>query len=339
MLDGMTVPPSWSTSLRTRPFRIGSDGVDRDDVSVATRLMAACDVAVLGETDAGEGEVERMLASTGTDHEASFLALVDGEPVGFVWVERDDTGAETYVDLFAPPGPAARAVLDLGLERALSAARTHRDASGGAAGWTLRSGCYAEDAPLVSALVAHGLVLERHFFKMRIDASSPLVPATVPPLPEGVEIVVRDDDATRRRVHAVTEEAFAEHWNHVPRPYDEWWEYVRARPSRDPEGWWLLTVDGEDAAVALLDDRLADVGDGYVAVLGVLPAFRGRGLGRLLLQRAFVRDRDRGRVGTQLGVDAGNTTGAVRLYESVGMSPVRVVQSYARRLDADPGTG
>ena len=58
------------------------------------------------------------------------------------------------------------------------------------------------------------------------------------------------------------------------------------------------------AAVCLLDECRADLGDGYVRALGVRREFRGRGLAQLLLTRAFVYYRDRGRAGLQLGVDS-----------------------------------
>lgn len=47
---------------------------------------------------------------------------------------------------------------------------------------------------------------------------------------------------------------------------------------------------------------------------------------------AFVRERDRGRAGIQLSVDAENTTGAVGLYERVGMRPTQVLQGYSCAL-------
>jgi ribosomal protein S18 acetylase RimI-like enzyme len=59
---------------------------------------------------------------------------------------------------------------------------------------------------------------------------------------------------------------------------------------------------------------------GYVRILGVQKAWRGRGLARALLLSAFSDYRQRGCLGVQLGVDTGNTTGATRLYESVGMT-------------------
>ena len=70
--------------------------------------------------------------------------------------------------------------------------------------------------------------------------------------------------------------------------------------------------------------------EGYVGVLGVLKPFRGRGLAQLLLRRAFVHYRDLGRRATLLSVDASNATGAVALYERVGMTPVLVMEAYER---------
>ena len=196
----------------------------------------------------------------------------------------------------------------------------------------MRAGAWVLDTELIADLGAHDLVPVRRFHHMRIESSSPAIPETMPPLPDGVDIVVSDAVATRRRICDVDNEAFADHWHFTPRDYDEWWSVWESAPDRDPAGWWLLTVDGEDAGICLLDDGRAALGDGYVAILGVRRKFRGRGLAQLLLRRAFVHYRDLGRHATQLGVDAENLTGAVRLYEGVGMTAVRTRQGHALEL-------
>ncbi|MDQ1698604.1 MAG: mycothiol synthase, partial [Frankiaceae bacterium] len=56
-----------------------------------------------------------------------------------------------------------------------------------------------------------------------------------------------------------------------------------------------------------------------VGTLGTLREARGRGIGSLLLRTAFAEFAARGLRKVTLGVDAANLTGAVRLYESVGM--------------------
>ena len=60
--------------------------------------------------------------------------------------------------------------------------------------------------------------------------------------------------------------------------------------------------------------------------------FRGRGLGRALLEHALASFAARGRVKAGLGVDTRNETGALALYESVGMRPLFQVDFWQRRI-------
>ena len=71
------------------------------------------------------------------------------------------------------------------------------------------------------------------------------------------------------RALEIDNESFLDHWNFVPTPYDEWWDELGTGDSRDPDGWWLLTVEGEPAAICLLDERRAEMNEGYVGILGV----------------------------------------------------------------------
>ena len=318
-------------ALTTRPLRFGADGVDPADLDTVVALAAATDIALTGEASTGAGEVAWMLALPTLDREATFLAHHGDEAVGFVFIEDDATARDTFIDLAAPPGPWRRTVHEVGIAWGLEAAHQHRVRTPGER--TVRAGAWLQDAELIADLGTQGLVPVRRFHHMRIESSSSAVPPVMLPLPDGVEIVVSDDEATRRRICAVDNEAFADHWHFTPRDYDEWWSVWEAAPNRDPAGWWLLTVDGEDAGICLLDDGRAALGDGYVAILCVRRAFRGRGLAQLLLRRAFVHYRDLGREATQLGVDAENLTGAVRLYEGVGMTAVQTRQGHALELE------
>jgi mycothiol synthase len=69
---------------------------------------------------------------------------------------------------------------------------------------------------------------------------------------------------------------------------------------------------------------------GWVRILGVLPAFRRRGLALALLQHVFRHFADLGMKRVGLGVDAENPTGAVALYERAGMHVVRRNVTYER---------
>jgi ribosomal protein S18 acetylase RimI-like enzyme len=69
-----------------------------------------------------------------------------------------------------------------------------------------------------------------------------------------------------------------------------------------------------------------------VGSLAVRRPWRRRGLGEALLRDAFLRFAERGKRSAGLGVDAENTTGAVALYERVGMHVVRRSDTWERTV-------
>ena len=85
----------------------------------------------------------------------------------------------------------------------------------------------------------------------------------------------------------------------------------------DP-GLWFVVRDGPGVAAVCRCEGERRSG-GYVAMLGVRPAWRKRGLGLALLRHAFREFHRRGERRVTLGVDSENETGATRLYERAGM--------------------
>ncbi len=316
--------------LAARPARYRDDGSgpvgDPADLDAVLTLVRACETVTIGEQDSTRDEVEEMFRSPITDRLTTTMVHDGDTLVGFVWVECDPTGGNTWIDVYVdPPRPdLVGAFIDFG--RAV--ARAHRAAASGSTTWRLRSGSYAQDVALASAFEHHGLTRVRRFWRMRIDLTSAGLPSSEPPLPDEVAILDGCTEPVRRTLFETESAAFADHWDHVERPYEEWLDYVTARAGNDPDGWWLLTVGGAPAAVCIIDESRAETGDGYIRSLSVLREFRGRGLAKLLLRRAFVRYRDRGRLGVQLGVDSESPTGANHLYESVGMRPHRVIDAW-----------
>jgi GNAT superfamily N-acetyltransferase len=151
----------------------------------------------------------------------------------------------------------------------------------------------------------------RSFYRMVIDLDAP------PPAPEWPAgcAVSRRAPGDERLFWEVLEGAFAHHWGHVERPLDEWTTRVE-RDSDDPALWFLVRAGDEPAAAAICAPRY---GLGWISRVGVLPAYRRRGLGRALLLLCFGELFERGQRRMGLGVDATNETGAIALYEGVGM--------------------
>ena len=318
-----------TTPMTVRPLRWDGDGVHAADLDAVAGLYAAYETDRLGGVDTAPADIsEYILHRPHVDRGRTVLLLEGDEPVATVYVSLDPFGKDVYGDIAVLPGrqsavtESVRWLVESG--RAIAAEQPD-------AGWTLRISHWLPDDAMSAALAEHGLEPVRRFYRMRIESDSPEIPELMPQLPDGVEIVVRDDEETRRRIWALDMASFSDHYNFTPTPYDDWWSHFQGG-TRDPEGWWLLTVDGEDAAFCLLAEARAELGEGYVSVLGVKEEFRGRGLGSLLLRRAFVRYRDMGRTATLLGVDAENTTGAVGVYEAVGMRAAHTMQGWALGL-------
>ncbi len=169
----------------------------------------------------------------------------------------------------------------------------------------------------------HGFEPIRHFWKMGIDLSEE---PPEPEWPDGIRLEPARH-GEERAVFDVSEEAFADHWDHKPHDYDEWRQWMVETESYDPAV-WLLARDGDEiAGISLL---FIDPDEGWVGVLGVRRPWRKRGLGRALLLASFREIRERGKPRAVLGVDAANPTGATRLYESAGMRVVAESVAYRK---------
>jgi ribosomal protein S18 acetylase RimI-like enzyme len=101
----------------------------------------------------------------------------------------------------------------------------------------------------------------------------------------------------------------------------------------DP-GLWFFAEKGQQLVGACLcrGEHGGDGSFGWVSVIGVRKPWRGRGLGSALLLHSFRELRDRGKKRVGLGVRADNATGAVRLYERVGMKVQRRIVWYSKEV-------
>ena len=190
----------------------------------------------------------------------------------------------------------------------------------------------SEDVPLVRVFIPNGheladLLASRGYRYWRSAYTMEVAFGEEPPEagnpPQGIGLhPYTDGDAESLR--AALNEAFADN------PF-----YERVTPERfrafylgargfDPT-LWLLAWDTDALAgfVLAFPEHAGDSTLGYIASLGVRPAWRKRGLREALLREAFRELHARGLRKVQLGVDAENQTGALRLYERVGMRVVR----------------
>ena len=292
-------------------------------------LISLCDTRVIGKADMTLDDVADQLNESSFDTESDGWLVHDeaGRLVAWAWACRKGTGDNVDVDVVVHPdtpeltGPlwdtvterAGQITAELGHDRAV-----------------VDIGLYREDSGKRAVAAARGFAVATSFIRLRADHAGPVRHPALP-----VRTTVHDGltEEVRRQAHAVEQAGFAEHFGFAPKDYDEWYDELNSSVNTDWSQLALVRLDDEPAAMLLGTNAfLGDENCGYVRRLAVLPVFRGRGLGRFMLRRAFADDARRGRAGTCLHVDAGNSTPALDLYLSVGMRQVLAIDVWRRTI-------
>lgn len=158
-------------------------------------------------------------------------------------------------------------------------------------------------------------------FDMGVRFDGQEQPGTVP---QGVS--VRDlVPGEERVIWRVVIDAFRDHWDHEEDEtyevfYGDWFE-----DAEHPPRILVAEVDGEPQGVIawIIENQIP-----YVFSVAVRQGFRGRGIATSLLEHAKQVAAADGYEEMTLSVDATNPTGAVRVYERVGMSVIRSLAVY-----------
>ncbi|MBM3146584.1 MAG: GNAT family N-acetyltransferase, partial [Actinobacteria bacterium] len=170
----------------------------------------------------------------------------------------------------------------------------------------------------------------REFARMHIDLSQPVRP---PSWPDGLTVRTFRRGRDEAAVHDAMDEAFREHFRATSMSLADWSRYLYGNPHFDP-GLWNVAWDGGQVAGACLGYYYPDRRSGYIDELGVLPAWRRRGLGSALLLATLVSLRERGARDAVLGVDTRNVTGALHVYEAAGMTRRLLTHVYTKQVPA-----
>lgn len=291
-----------------------------DDAPAVAALIAARDAADLDQHDpdfTGD-ELRDWWAARGeglTDR--AWIALAGERAVGFAKLDVEGDCAELVDDSCVHPDWRGRGIGTRLLERFEQWAVRNGSAR-------VRAGVLVPDGRAL--LEGRGYELVRHFWRMEIEQTAqPAPPAAV----EGVELRPYRPGADDRALYAAVQEAFEDHWDHTPEPFEEWLRWRITRGDHDPALWLLAEAEGEIAGAAL---GFGSRDFGWVLDLGVRRPWRGRGLGHALLVGVFGELYRRGFTRVGLEVDAASETGATRLYERAGMRVTRQYDWYERAI-------
>ena len=294
-----------------------------DDLDAVCDLLAESDLATVGFVDFTRDEIAVDLTKSGVETTGWYDER--GTLVGYAWLRRLEQTNQVEIDLYVRPSydeTLGHAVLRTLEDRAAVLATE----AGHAEPWT-GVGVYRQDIRTQGWLRSAGYRVDTTFTRMRID----LDPATPVEVPVS-DVTIREvtDEPALRVAHDIEEESFLEHYGNVPMSFTAWRERLTERGD-DYAQVYLAELDGESVGLLVGTRQFEEDEDaGYVRTLGVLPAGRGRGVGTALLRDYFARSRREGRTAVMLHVDVGNVTGALRLYESVGMRPVLEIDAWAR---------
>jgi mycothiol synthase len=297
------------------------------DVAGITEMCRRSDHAEMGRADTDEDDVVAVWRFPDFDPASDALVVTGGagEAVGYAWVHRGREGGLTVDPAWRGRG-IGRALLAWAVERATAQA-ADQAAAGAAPPATFELYALSGNAAAAHLLQAAGFRRTRVELLLRIDLVPP-VPG--PAWPAGITLRPFEAERDGRALHGLLTEAFADLEGETARSFEEWAQLTLRRSVFDPT--LVLLAEAErDAAVAGAALSFDFDGEGYVQYLAVARPWRRRGLGLALLRQTFAVFAERGVTRVELTADAGNATGATRLYERAGMREALRWDRWGRR--------
>lgn len=286
-----------------------------DDVDVMTALIAAVELDVDGVAEIAREDLVVDFGRSGFDPESDSLLVFEAEMLvacAEIWRGRAE------VDVH----PAYRG---RGIGAALLAWTEERARE---VGWPTAGQTIADANTAAIELFRRNAYAPRWtswILEIRLDEE----PALEAAVPEGIRIRAFEPGRDDRDAFRLIDDAFNE-WpdRDEPWPYEDWSTLVVHHPLFVADV-SCLAYDGDDlVGAALCFDYPGE--EGWVQQLATKATHRRRGIARALLQEAFRGFHARGKATCGLTTDS--RTGALALYEKVGMRARRSYTRFSKEL-------
>lgn len=289
-------------------------------------VLETCDIADFGAPDITLDDLRNAWRSPSysLDENAWVVTTSDEKIIAFADVEElEHVRNFAYVRVL--PEYAGTGIYEYLLQQTEQWARRQISLARPDARVSLSSWIAPHNEAARRGLLEQGFQEIRRHWRMEIEFHE------VPPAPQWPEnITVRTfQPGEERLVFDTDEEAFKDHWGHLPMDFERWKHWTIERENFDPT-LWFLAFEGYRIAGISLCKREHEFG--WVDTLGVLRPWRRQGLGMALLLHSFNEFYRRGWRKAGLGVDSQNLTGATRLYERAGMHVARTFVTYEKEL-------
>ncbi|WP_445171176.1 GNAT family N-acetyltransferase [Microcoleus sp.] len=196
----------------------------------------------------------------------------------------------------------------------------------------LRTYARAEDCDRISVLGSCGFKVDRYFCRMARELSEPI---PEPHFPEGFALHQFPGEQDAAAWVEMFNQSFIDHWNHHDLTVDKF-KHELAKPDyRNDLDLIAVADDGTfvsfcSCVICVEECDRTGRNEGWIACLGTRRGFRKMGLGRAMLLAGLHRLKAAGVATAILGVDAENSSGALRLYESAGFHNIRDSISYVK---------
>ena len=147
--------------------------------------------------------------------------------------------------------------------------------------------------------------------------------------PDGISIRSYDAARDERAAYQVVEDAFNEWDGRSPTTFEAWQAFVTKHRVFSP-ALSRLAFDGEELVGATLAFDYPNVDEGWIQQVATKATHRHRGIARALLYESFRAFYENGKA--RCGLSTDSRTGALSLYERVGMHVRRSYTKYAKSL-------
>ena len=191
-------------------------------------------------------------------------------------------------------------------------------------GYEVMSSANQKDEPTLRLIESFGFDFYRNYWKLIRQNNSDQFPQ----LPRGVEIRQLPFNENANLYWRLEMDSFAEHFGFKFVEFEPWFKMRKDDSLIDQQGSFVIFKDGAAAGYLISSNGREELQGGFIDKLGVIKAMQGKGLGRLMLLHGIAHSAQKGHTSIALGVDSGNESGAIALYESVGFEPHVVWSAY-----------
>ncbi|UCR88833.1 GNAT family N-acetyltransferase [Mycetocola spongiae] len=188
-------------------------------------------------------------------------------------------------------------------------------------GW-LSTSAMEHSAGVRALAAAHGYAEARWWFELRRDLAAPIPEVA---LDSELRLAVPDEELSEPTREAFND-SFRDHWGSQPTTREDWESQAKLDTFRGDLSRVAVAPDGTVAALVMSEVNRAEwepagFSFGYIGLVAVRRAWRGRGLAQSLIGEVLAAYRAEGFEKAMLHVDSESPTGALGLYTKLGFSP------------------